>query len=160
MSRERKYWLQQSRGGWYPIWFNSMFEFCQKMIHSIFNSILLHPRFNSKYHSIQRKFCWFNSKDNSIQYSGNHWYWSNRKSAKKESKIDTQKKGGFSSKMANNDSKFDSFIHFTIKFNSKNYWNSIFSGIINSKNYSLIFFAGKFNSKIDSKNLIWLNSIR
>jgi len=62
--------------------------------------------------------------------------------------------------MANIDSKFDSFIHFTIKFNSKDYSKSIFSGIINSKNYSIIFFAGKFNSKIDSKNLIWLNSIR
>ena len=24
----------------YPIWFNSMFEFCQKMIHSIFDSII------------------------------------------------------------------------------------------------------------------------
>ena len=59
-----------TRGGRYPIWFNSIFEFCQKMIHSI----LLHPRFNSKYYSIQSKFCSFNSKDDSIQYSGNHWY--------------------------------------------------------------------------------------
>ena len=32
--------------GRYPIWFNSMVEFCQKMIHSIFDSILLYPRFN------------------------------------------------------------------------------------------------------------------
>ena len=53
--------------GRYPIWFNSMFEFCQTMVHSIFDSILLYPRFNSKYYSIQRKLCWFNSKDNSIQ---------------------------------------------------------------------------------------------
>ena len=45
----------------YPIWFNSMFEFCQKMIHSIFNSILLYPRFNSKYYSIQNELWWFNS---------------------------------------------------------------------------------------------------
>ena len=37
-----------------------------KMIHSIFDSILLYPRFNSKYYSIQRKF-WFISKNNSIQ---------------------------------------------------------------------------------------------
>ena len=59
--------LLSHRGGWYPIWFNSMFEFWQKMIHSIFDSILLHPRFNSKYYSIKKKFCWFNSKDNSIQ---------------------------------------------------------------------------------------------
>ena len=35
------------------------------------------------------------------------------------SKID--KKGCFSSKMANNDSKYDTFIHFTTKFNSKDY---------------------------------------
>ena len=33
-----------------------MFEFCHKMIHSIFNSILLYPRFNTKYYSIQKKF--------------------------------------------------------------------------------------------------------
>ena len=59
--------LVQHSGGRYPIWFNSMFEFCQKMIHSIFDSILLCPRFNSKYYSIQKKICWFNSKDNSIQ---------------------------------------------------------------------------------------------
>ena len=32
-----------------------MFEFCQKMIHSIFDSISLYPRFNSKYYSIQKK---------------------------------------------------------------------------------------------------------
>ena len=32
-----------------------MFEFCQKMIHSIFDSILLYPRFNSKYYSIPKK---------------------------------------------------------------------------------------------------------
>ena len=44
----------QSRGVRYPIWFNSMFEFCQKMIHSIFDSILLYPGFNSKYYSIQK----------------------------------------------------------------------------------------------------------
>ena len=42
------------------------------------------------------------------------------KIAQKKSKID-KKKGDFSSKMANIDSKYDSFIHFTIKFNSKDY---------------------------------------
>ena len=36
------------------------------------------------------------------------------------------KKGGFSSKMANIDSKYDSFIHFTVKFNSKDYSISFF----------------------------------
>ena len=84
----------QHWGVWYPIWLNSIFEFCQKMIHSIFDSIWGCPRFNSKYFSIQKdspdsiqkviqlkKFCWFNSMGNSIQYSGNHWYWSNRNSA-------------------------------------------------------------------------------
>ena len=73
------------------------------------------------------------------------------------SKID--KKGDFSSKMANIDSKYDSFIHFTVKFNSRDYSISFFSGIFNSKNYSITFFPGKFNSKIDSKILIWLYSI-
>ena len=43
-----------------------------------------------------------------------HWYWSNGKS------VLNRQKGDFSSKMANIDSKYDSFIHFTIKFNSKN----------------------------------------
>ena len=74
------------------------------------------------------------------------------------SKID--KKGGFSLKKANIDSKYDSFIHFTIKFNSNDYSISIFLGIFNSKNYSTIFFPGKLNSKIDSKFLIWLDSIQ
>ena len=50
---------------------------------------------------------------------------------------DDQYSGGFSSKMANIDSKYDSFIHFTIKFNSI----SISSGICNSKNYSITFFS-------------------
>ena len=35
--------------------FNSMFEFCQEMIRSILDSILLYPRFNSKYYSIKKK---------------------------------------------------------------------------------------------------------
>ena len=38
----------------YPIWFNSIFEFCQQMIHSIFDSILHYPRFNSKYYSVRK----------------------------------------------------------------------------------------------------------
>ena len=40
------------------------------------------------------------------------------------SKMD--KKGDFSSKMAHIDPKYDSFIHFMIKFNSKDYSISIF----------------------------------
>ena len=59
--------------------------------------------------------------------------------------VQNRQKGGFTSKMANIDSKYDSFIHFTIKFNSKDYSISIFSGIFNSKNYSITFFPGKFN---------------
>ena len=46
------------------------------------------------------------------------------KNAQKVSKID--KKVDFSSKMANIDSKYDSLIHFTIKFDSKDYSISIF----------------------------------
>ena len=43
-----------TRGVRYPIWFNSIFEFYQKNIHSMFESILLYPRLNSKYYSIQK----------------------------------------------------------------------------------------------------------
>ena len=53
--------LAIGRGVRYPIWFNSMFEFWQKTIHSIFDLILLYPRFNSKYYSIQ-KIIQFNSQ--------------------------------------------------------------------------------------------------
>merc|ERR1711884_507418 len=74
--------------------------------------------------------------------------------------VQNRLKKGFHKKMANIDSKYDSFIHFTIKFNSKDYSISFFSGIFNSKKYSIIFFPGKFNSKIDSKFLIWLDSIQ
>ena len=62
--------------------------------------------------------------------------------------------------MANIDSKYDSFIHFTVKFNSRDYSISFFSGIFNSKNYSITFFPRKFNSKFDSKIKIWLYSIQ
>ena len=62
-----------------------------------------------------------------------------------------RQKGFFIKKMAYTDSKYDSFIHFTVKFNSRDYSISFFSGIFNSKNYSITFFPGKFNSKIDSK---------
>ena len=51
------------------------------------------------------------------------------KIAQKVSKID--KKRGFSSKTANIDSKYDSFFHFSIKFNSNDYSISIFLGIFN-----------------------------
>ena len=45
------------------------------------------------------------------------------------------KKWDFSSKMANIDLKYDSSIHFTIKFNSKDYSIYFLSGIFNSKNW-------------------------
>ena len=47
--------------------------------------------------------------------------------------VQNRKKGDFSSKTANIDSKIELFIHFTIKFNSKYYSISIFLGIFNSK---------------------------
>ena len=78
------------------------------------------------------------------------------KIAQKVSKID--KKGDFSSKMAKIDSKYDSFKHNTLKFNSNDYSISIFSGIFNSKNYSINFFPGKFNSK--NLNLALFNSTK
>ena len=57
-----------ARGVRHTTWFNSMlFEFCKKMIHSIFDSLLLYVKFNSKYYSFLKEICWFNSKDNSIQ---------------------------------------------------------------------------------------------
>ena len=81
------------------------------------------------------------------------------KISRKVSKID-KKRWDFSSKLANIDSNYDSFIHFAIKVNLNNHSISFFSGIFNSKNYSIAFFSGKFNSKIDSKFLIWLDSIQ
>jgi len=93
------------------------------MIHSIFDSILLYPRFNSKYYSIQKKnlLIQFKRLFNSIVRGSLILVeWDNcPKIAQKVSKID--KKGGFSSKMANIDSKYDSFIHFRVRFNSKEY---------------------------------------
>ena len=71
-----------------------------------------------------------------------------------------QKRGLFMKNNKNIGSKYDSFILFTIEFNSKDYWISIFFRNIQFKNYSITFFPGKYNSKIYSKNLIWLDSIQ
>ena len=101
-----------------------MFEFCQKMIHSIFDSILLFPRFNSKYYLIQNIIQLKKNSADSIQkiIQFNSQGIIDTGQIGKVPKISkTDKKGGFSSKMANIDSKYDSFIHFTIKFNLKNY---------------------------------------
>ena len=69
------------------------------MIHSIFDSILFYPRFNSKDYSIQKKSADSNQKI--IQFNSQGIIDTGRmgKIAQKVSKID--KKGGFSSKMAN-----------------------------------------------------------
>ena len=53
--------------------------------------------------------------------------------------------------MANIDSKYDSFIHFTVKFNSRDYSISFFSGIFNSKNYSITFFPENSIQKLIQK---------
>ena len=71
------------------------------------------------------------------------------KIAYKVSKIDN--KGDFSSKMANVDSKYDSLIHFMIKFNSKDYSIQLFSGIFNSKKYSISFFPENFSENAIQK---------
>ena len=44
-----------SRGGWYPFWFNSMFEFCQKKIQFNIWFNIAYPKLNSNYTSIQNK---------------------------------------------------------------------------------------------------------
>ena len=62
------------------------------------------------------------------------------------SKMD--QKGDFLSKMAHIDSKYDSFIHFTIKFNSKDYSISLFRNIQFKK-----LFNNLFSQKIQLKNL-------
>ena len=52
----------------------------------------------------------------------------------------------FTQKMTNIDSKYDSFIHFTIKFNSKDYSITFFPGIFNSKNWFKNLNLALFNS--------------
>ena len=66
--------------------------------------------------------------------------------------------------MANIDSKYDSFIHFMIKFNSKDFSISFFSGIFifNSKSYSTTFFLENSIQKLIQKiefGLIQFNKI-
>ena len=65
-------------------------------------------------------------------------------------KID--KKGGFSLKMANIYSKYDSFIHFTIKFNSHDYSISIFWEYSIPKIIQQSFFPGNSIQKMIQKN--------
>ena len=145
MQRREVTWLQECDGGWKvkmatsssspfsggrsdPIWFNSIFEFCQKMIHSIFDSILLYQGFNSKYYSIFWKNLLIQFKRwlNSIVRES--WILVEKekgpKIAQKVSKID--KKRGLFIKNGKYRSKHDSFIHYTTKFNLNDYSISIF----------------------------------
>ena len=90
-----------------------------KMIHSIFDSILLYTKFNSKNSSIQKSTTDSNQKI--IQFISQGIINNGLLVKVPKSVRNRQEKGGFSSKIANIDSKYDSFIHFTIKFNLKNY---------------------------------------
>ena len=145
----------QFRGVRYPIWFNSMFEFCQKMIHSIFDSISLYPRFNSKCYSIQK-----NSADSIqkiIQFNSQGLFDTGRIGKVPEncpkSVQNRQKRGLF---IKNGKYRFKIwFIHsFHGKIQFKGLFNIIFFRNIQFKKLFNNFFPGKFNSKIDSKILI------
>ena len=93
------------------------------MIHSIFDSILLYPRFNSKYYSIPKKSA--DSIQKIIQFNSEGIINTGQigkvpKNCPK-SVQNRQNKGDFSSKMTIIDSKYDAFIHFTVKYNSRDY---------------------------------------
>ena len=103
--------------------------------------------------SIQKKLCWFNSKDNSKK---SLILVESEKCPK--SVLKKKKKMFCLTKNENIDSVTASFSYFTIKFNSKDY--SIFSGIFNSKDFSIINNIFFHNSKNDSKIWIWLYSIQ
>ena len=116
----------RDRGGRYPIRFNSMFEFCRKMIHSIFDSILLYPRFNSRYYSIQKysadsiqKLIQFNSQG--IMDPGG--IGSAQKLPKKCPKQATKKKGIFFK-----NGKYRFKIRFIHSFYNKIRFKAIFNG--------------------------------
>ena len=68
------------------------------------------------------------------------------KSEKNCKKCPKQTKGDFLSKIENIDSIDDSFIHFTTKFNSKDYSITFFLEYSIQK---ITLFSGKFNSKIN-----------
>ena len=75
--------------------------------------------------------------------------------------VQNRQKRGLFIKNGNIDSKYDSIIHFRVKFNSKEYSINFFRNI-QFKNYSIIFFPGKFNSKLIQKfkfGLIQFNKI-
>ena len=116
------------------------------MIRSIFDSILLYPRFNSKYYSIQ-----INSGDSIqkiIQFNSQGIIDTGRIGKVPNDcpkSVQIRQKGGFSSKMANIDSKYNSFIHVTITFNSKDYSISIFQVYSIQQIIQLPEIPGKFN---------------
>ena len=152
-------WLQNpTSGGWYPIWFNSMFEFGKK---KMINSILFYPSLIQNIIQFKKKSA--DSIQKTIQFNSQgiiNTGWLAKVPKKCSKSVQNRQKGGFSSKMANIDSKFDSFIHFTKRFNSKDYSISIFQEYSIQKIIQYPFFPRKFNSKIDSRILIWLDSIQ
>ena len=88
------------------------------MIHSIFDSILRYPRFNSKYYSIKKNSAY--SIQKIIQFNSQGII-NTCRIGKVPENYQKRQKGFFIKKMANTDSKYDSFIHFMVKFNSKDY---------------------------------------
>ena len=57
----------------YPNWFNSMFEFCPKLIQFNIQFKVVSLKFSSKYHSIWINLLWFNRIDYSIQ-NNSMWF--------------------------------------------------------------------------------------
>ena len=136
-------------------------NFAKKNIHSMFESILLYPRLNSKYYSIRK-----NSADSIqkiIQFISQGIIDTGRMGKVPKNYLknvqNRLKKGLF---IKNGKYRFKIwFIHsFHDKIQFKGLFNINFLGIFNSKKYSIIFFHRKFNSKIDSKILIWIDPIQ
>ena len=143
------------RGGRYHIWFNSMFEFCRKMI-----------QFYICFNIAPSKSIQINSGDsiqNIIQFNSQGMINTGRigKVPKNWPKsVQNRQKRGLIIKNGKYRLKNWVIHSFHDKIQFKGLFNIIFSGIFNSKNYSIIFFPRKFNSKIYSKFLIWLDSIQ
>ena len=129
-------------------------NFAKKIIHSIFDSILLYPRFKINSGNSIQKIIRFNSRGmintGRIGKVPKNW---------PESVQNRQKRGLI---IKNGKYRFKNWVihSFHNKIQFKGLFNIIFPGIFNSKNFSIIFFPGKFNSKIYPKFLIWLDSIQ
>ena len=155
-------WWERS-GVRYPIWFNSMGEFCQKMINLIFDSILLYPRFNSKYYSIKK-----NSADSIqkiIQFNSQGLFDTGRIGKVPEncpkSVQNRQKRGLF---IKNGKYRFKIwFIHsFHGKIQFKGLFNIIFFRNIQFKKLFNNFFSRKiqFKNRFKNLNLALFNSTK